>query len=154
MEFLALLIALRQDGPYARGMSPHQRISKVLQDHGIQPSAQRVAIAQYVLHTDRHPNADEVLAEVRRAFPMVSRATVYNTLRLFVEKGLLRACQFEGGVAVYDANVTRHHHFIDEATGEIVDVPWEALDVGRVGELEGFEVESWMVVLRGRRRGE
>lgn len=148
------MIAHCQLRPYARGMSSHQRISTVLQDHGIQPSAQRVAIAQYVLHTDRHPNADEVLAEVRRAFPMVSRATVYNTLRLFVEKGLLRTCQFEGGVTVYDANVARHHHFIDEASGEIVDLPWEALDVGRVQELEGLEVDSWMVVLRGRRRGE
>lgn len=133
-------------------MTDHQDISKLLQDRGIQPSAQRVAIARFVLRTEQHPTADAVLAEVRRSFPMVSRATVYNTLRLFVAKGLLRTCQFEGGATVYDPNVQRHHHFIDETTGQIIDVPWDALDVGRVDELEGFAVDSWMVVMRGRRR--
>ncbi|MBK8164815.1 MAG: transcriptional repressor [bacterium] len=135
-------------------MTDHERLSGFLQDHGIQPSAQRVAIARFVLHTDRHPTADEVLAEVRRDFPMVSRATVYNTIRLFMEKGLLRIHQLEGGVAVCDANTARHHHFIDEDTGEIVDVPWDAVDVGRLDELAGLSVDSWMVVMRGRRRRE
>ena len=62
----------------------------MLRRNGIQPSAQRVAIAQYVLHADDHPSADEVWERVRARFPMVSRATVYNTLNLFVRKGLLR----------------------------------------------------------------
>lgn len=146
------MIALRRRGPYRRGMTDHQGISDLLQERGIQPSAQRVAIARHVLRTDGHPTADEVLAQVRRSFPMVSRATVYNTLKLFVAKGLLRTCQFEGGVTVYDANVGRHHHFIDETTGAIHDVPWEALDVRGAEELAGFRVDSWMVVMRGRRR--
>ncbi|MFN2371959.1 MAG: Fur family transcriptional regulator [Candidatus Krumholzibacteriia bacterium] len=133
-------------------MSAHERISTVLQGHGIQPSAQRVAIARFVLHTDGHPTADEVLAQVRRSFPMVSRATVYNTLKLFVAKGLLRTCQFEGGVTVYDPNTERHHHFIDQESGRIVDVPWDALEVHGTEGLDGFAVDSWMVVMRGRRR--
>lgn len=133
-------------------MNDHQKISEFLQQRGIQPSAQRVAIAQHVLHTRCHPTADEVLAEVRRSFPMVSRATVYNTLKLFVNKGLLGSQQFAAGVTVYDATVERHHHFIDEDTGEIVDIPWDAVQVQRLDELENFDVDSWMVVLRGRRR--
>lgn len=133
-------------------MTDHQGISDRLQERGIQPSAQRVAIARHVLRTDGHPTADEVLAQVRRSFPMVSRATVYNTLKLFVDKGLLRTCQFEGGATVYDPNVERHHHFIDEATGAIHDVPWDALDVRGTEGLDGFAVDSWMVVMRGRRR--
>ncbi|HZM48837.1 MAG TPA: transcriptional repressor, partial [Vicinamibacteria bacterium] len=63
---------------------------EALREHGIQPSAQRVAVADYVLHTDEHPSADQVFAKVRKTFPMLSRATVYNTLNLFVEKHLLR----------------------------------------------------------------
>ena len=72
----------------------------LLKDHGIKPSAQRVAVAQYVLHTDEHPSADEVWTRVKKHFPLVSRATIYNTLHLFVEKGLLRQSALtEGRVA-------------------------------------------------------
>ncbi len=131
-----------------------ERIRLLLQEKGIRPSAQRVAIAGFVLNTDRHPTAERVLAEVRRDFPLVSRATVYNTISLFVAKGLLRVHQLEGGGAVCDANTGLHHHFIDEDTGEIIDVPWEALDVRRVDELAGLAVDSWMVVMRGRRNHE
>ncbi len=144
-------IAAGRRTPYPRGMQAHERIHRLLQEHGIRPSAQRMAIARYVLNTDRHPTADQVLAEVRRDFPMVSRATVYNSIKLFVDKGLLRVHQLEGGGAVCDANTDLHHHFIDEDTGEIVDVPWDALDVRRVDELAGLAVDSWMVVMRGRR---
>lgn len=146
-----MIVALRRAPSYPLDMTPHERIRRLLQEQGIKPSAQRVAIARFVLNTDRHPTAEQVLAEVRRDFPMVSRATVYNSIRLFVEKGLLRIHQLEGGGAVCDANTGLHHHFIDEDTGEIVDVPWDALDVRRVDELAGLAVDSWMVVMRGRR---
>ena len=69
---------------------------KKLRTAGIQPSAQRLAVAQYVLTTDAHPSADEVLEQVHEGFPMLSRATVYNTLNLFVEKGLLRQLVLQG----------------------------------------------------------
>lgn len=123
-----------------------------LRQHGIQPSAQRVAIAQYVLHTEDHPSADEVWERVRENFPMVSRATVYNTLNLFVRKRLLREFVLVEDRVVFDPNVDRHHHFIDEATGEILDVPWEALSVSNVEALKQYKVDEYQVVLRGRHK--
>jgi Fur family transcriptional regulator, iron response regulator len=119
--------------------------------HGIQPSAQRVAVAQYVLHTDEHPSADRVWAKVKKTFPMLSRATVYNTLNLFVAKGLLQQLVLAEGRVVFDPKVDDHHHFIDDATGDIHDVPWEALEVRRIAALKGFEVRGYQVVLRGRK---
>jgi Fe2+ or Zn2+ uptake regulation protein len=126
---------------------------QLLRDHGIQPSAQRLAVADYVLHTADHPSADQVFARVSGAIPMLSRATVYNTLNLFVEKGLLRAFQLGEGRTVFDPLVDRHHHFVDEETGQIVDVPWDAVKVSRVDTLEGFDVREYQVVMRGRRAG-
>ena len=123
-----------------------------LGDHGIRPTAQRLAIAGYVLHTDSHPSADEVWEAVRASFPMVSRATVYNTLNLFVDHGLLDALVVTEGRVVFDANVERHHHFVDEATGEIIDLPWDALKVRQIERLEGFDVRDYQVVVRGMRR--
>lgn len=126
--------------------------ASLLEKHGIKPSAQRVAVAEFVLHTDAHPSADEVWSRVRERFPMVSRATVYNTLNLFVEKGLIRQLTLTGGRVVFDPNVEKHHHFIDEETGRIYDVPWEALRVSRVDDIDGFEVHAYQVVLRGKKR--
>lgn len=122
-----------------------------LEEHGIQPSAQRVAVADYVLYTTDHPSADQVWAEVKRTFPMLSRATVYNTLNLFTEKGLLRELVLAEGKVVFDPKLEPHHHFLDEETGEIVDVPWNALDVRRVHQLNGFDVHEYQVVMRGKK---
>ncbi len=122
-----------------------------LRDKGLQPSAQRLAVAQFVLATDAHPSADEVLREVQKTFPMVSRATVYNTLNSFVEKGLIRQLVLAEGRVVFDPALESHHHFIDEETGKIDDVPWDAIKVGDVDALKGYDVREYMVVMRGRK---
>jgi Fe2+ or Zn2+ uptake regulation protein len=124
-----------------------------LRQHGIQPSAQRVAVAEYVLQTDAHPSADQVWSVVRRKLPTLSRATVYNTLNLFVEKGLLRELVLSEGKVVFDPNVSPHHHFIDDDTGQILDVPWSAVRVRDVDHLDGLRVREYQVVMRGRRVG-
>ena len=126
-------------------------LPELLRAHGIQPSAQRLAVAEYVLRTQDHPSADEVLARVRGRVPMISRATVYNTLNLFVEKGLLRQFVLAEGRLVFDPHVAPHHHFVDDESGTIVDVPWDALEVKRVEKLQGLDVKEYQVVLRGRR---
>jgi Fe2+ or Zn2+ uptake regulation protein len=57
------------------------------------------------------------------------------------------------GKVVFDPKVDRHHHFVDEDTGAIHDVPWEALQVKNVDGLRGFDVRAYQVVLRGRKLG-
>jgi Fe2+ or Zn2+ uptake regulation protein len=127
-------------------------VSDALRGRGIQPSAQRVAIAGYVLATDSHPSADQVWSQVRQRLPQVSRATVYNTLNLFVRKGLLRELVLAEGRVVFDPNMDPHHHFIDGETGTIQDVPWEAVQVRGVERLRGLDVDEYQVVMRGRSR--
>lgn len=124
-------------------------IVKVLKDRGILPSAHRVAVAEHVLFTEEHPSADQVWKAVQKRFPVISRATVYNTLNTFVEKGLLRALQLAEGRVLFDPKMDAHHHFMDEATGRIHDVPWAALEVKNVEALEGFTVSDYQVLLRG-----
>lgn len=120
--------------------------------YGIQPTPQRIAVAEYVLNTVDHPTADEVWMSVRDRCPTLSRATVYNTLNLFAEKGLLRTQLLRGGVMVFDPHVAPHHHFIDEETGKVLDVPWDAVKVTGEKSLRSLEVKEYQVVLRGRRR--
>jgi Fe2+ or Zn2+ uptake regulation protein len=124
----------------------------LLRSHGVQPTPQRLAVANVVLNTTAHPTADNVWEKASRNCPTLSRATVYNTLNLLAEKGLLKAQAIREGVVVFDAHTERHHHFIDEETGAIHDVPWDAVAV-QVGEtLQEFDVKEFQVVMRGRRR--
>jgi Fe2+ or Zn2+ uptake regulation protein len=124
----------------------------LLRECGIHPTPQRIAVVQFILRTDSHPSADAVLETVRRQCSTISRATVYNTLNLLAQKGLLKTQVLREGTVVFDANVKPHHHFIDEDTGDIYDIPWVALKVTGEKSLKGFRVRDYQVVLRGRRR--
>jgi Fe2+ or Zn2+ uptake regulation protein len=124
---------------------------QVLRRHRIQPTPQRIAVAEYVLATKTHPSAEEVWEQVRRRCPTLSRATVYNTLNLLVDKGLIGTQVLKEGTVVFDAWTDAHHHFIDEKTGRIYDVPWDAIRVSGEKGLRGFEVRAYQVIMRGRR---
>jgi len=126
-------------------------VVELLRERGIQPSAQRVAVAQYILFTDEHPSADTVWARVRSRFPMISRATVYNTLSLFAENGLVRELHLSRDSVVFDANTDAHHHFIDRETGRIYDIPWEKVAMRKLPKVDGFEIYDYQVVMRGRK---
>jgi Fur family iron response transcriptional regulator len=127
-------------------------VIETLRENGIQPSAQRVAVAEYVLNTTEHPSADLVWKRVRDRVPYISRATVYNSLNLFVEKGILRALNIAEESVVFDPMLETHHHFIDEETGMIHDVPWEAVQVCKMETLRGYEIHDYQVVMRGVRK--
>jgi Fe2+ or Zn2+ uptake regulation protein len=127
---------------------------QILSESGVRPTPQRIAVIDFVLSTDAHPTAEEVLANVRAACPTISRATVYNTLNLLVSKGLLRTQLLRGGTIVFDPKVEAHHHFIDDETGRIYDVPWDAITVNVENSVSGFNVREYQVVMRGKVRGQ
>ena len=128
------------------------KVRHLLDEHGIRASAHRLAVADYVLTTHDHPSADKVWKTVAESFPAISRATVYNTLNLFVEKGILRALHLSPESIVFDANVETHHHFIDEETGAIHDVPWDKVQVCNIEGLRGYRVNDYQVVMRGTKK--
>jgi Fe2+ or Zn2+ uptake regulation protein len=95
----------------------------------IQPTPQRLAVVNAVLKNGAHPSADDLLESVKKECPTISRATVYNTLNLLAKKGLLKTQVLREGTIVFDPNVSKHHHFIDEDSGRIYDIPWDSLQV-------------------------
>ena len=124
----------------------------LLRHCGIQPTPQRIAIVEFVLKPKTHASADEVLAHVRKLCPTISRATVYNTLNLLVDKGLLKGQILREGTVVFDSNIEKHHHFIDEESGRIYDIDWNALTVSGEMTLKGFHVRDFQVILRGKKK--
>ncbi len=129
-----------------------ETIITILRKHKVQPTPQRIAVAEAVLRVKIHTSADDLWQVVKKSCPTISRATVYNTLNLFVEKGILKTQVIKEGMVVYDSCVEPHHHFIDEKTGEIHDIPWAALKVSGAGSLADFEVLDYQVVMRGHKK--
>ena len=127
-------------------------IVSILRANNIQPTPQRIATANAILNSKTHPSADELWGIVKQACPTVSRATVYNTLNLLVDKGILKTKILREGTVLFDASVEPHHHFIDDETGQIHDVPWNTLQVEGKDLLKGFEVREYQVVMRGRKK--
>ncbi len=126
--------------------------SELLRHRGVRLSAHRLAVARFVLYTQAHPSAEKVWNTVRKGFPVISRATVYNTLNLFVDKGLLKRLLVGEGRVVYDPDLSPHHHLVDEDTGLVHDIPWEALEIPCIESVEGFEVTNCQVVMHGRKK--
>jgi Fur family iron response transcriptional regulator len=120
---------------------------------GVALTLQRMAVAHVMMATPSHLTADEVLTRVRGIMPEISRATVYNTLKLFKEKGLLREIIVNTDQVVFDSTIAPHHHFYDVDTGKVTDVPAGELNVtGSPNLPPELEVESIELVVRVRRR--
>jgi Fur family iron response transcriptional regulator len=130
------------------------RARQILEQRGIRPTSQRLKLAEILLTTPRHLTAEQILATLRQSSGHVSKATVYNTLNLFVEQGLAREIHADPERCVYDSTMTPHHHFQNVDTGEMIDIRPEDLSFGRLPPLPpGTEIESVDVVIRVRRKG-
>lgn len=120
-------------------------------DHGVRITRQRLRIAAVMLAAPRHLSADQVLDEVNRSGAQVSKATVYNTLKAFVEHGLLREVNVETARSFYDSTVAPHHHFYNPETGELMDIPADRLTVtGIPTPPAGTEAADVEVIVRLR----
>ena len=128
------------------------RAREVLERHGVRPTTQRLRIAEMLLDQPRHATAEQILATLRQSPGRVSKATVYNTLKLFVDHGLLRPIHVDPERCVYDSMVAPHHHFQDLETGEMTDIPPDALSIAGMPPLPpGMELAGVEVVIRLRR---
>ena len=90
--------------------------------HGIQPTQQRLRIAEVLLANPQHLTAEQVLVALRQRGARVSKATLYNNLKLFAERGLIRELLLDGSRSWFDSNVQPHYHFQNLDTGALTDV--------------------------------
>lgn len=125
----------------------------ILERHGVRPTSQRLRVAELLLTAPRHLTAEQILAALRQSSGHVSKATVYNTLKLFVDQGLARQIHADPERCVYDSTMSPHHHFQNLETGEMIDIPPDDLAFARMPPLPpGTEIADVEVVIRLRRR--
>ena len=126
-------------------------ISALLRGRGINPTGQRVEIARVVFSQCAHLSAEEIFSQINTDRQRVSKATVYNTLGLFAEKGLVREVIADPTKIFYDPNTAPHHHFYDISTGVLTDIDANAVQVSGIPPLpDGASLEGVDVVVRLR----
>ena len=131
-----------------------KRMAALLETRGIHPTAQRIRIAELLFAREQHLTAEQVIRLLGKDGTRVSKATVYNTLNLFADKGLLKAFSVDGERGLFDSNTLPHHHFHIEGAGELIDVPPGAIEFARLPALPpGTESVGVEVVIRVRRKG-
>ena len=128
-------------------------VEKKLLDHGVNPTPQRIEIGMLLLARPRHMSADQILVCLREAGSRISKATVYNTLNLFSEKGIVREVAVDPKRLVYDSTVSVHHHFFNVDTGELTDIDSDSLEIRGLPDLpDGTVAESVELIVRVRGR--
>jgi len=126
-------------------------ITALLREKGISPTSQRVAIGALLFERCEHLSAEDVFKQVNIDHPQVSKATVYNTLKLFAEHGLIREVIADPARVFYDPNISPHHHFFDVSTGKLMDIPAEDVKILDLPALpEGMQMEGVDVIVRMR----
>ncbi|MEJ2629871.1 MAG: Fur family transcriptional regulator [Acidihalobacter sp.] len=134
--------------------APLDEVVARLREHGITPTQPRIEIGRILFCGPQHVSADQVLAKLSTSRRGVSKATVYNTLGLFAEKGLLREVVVDPSKLFYDTNVSPHHHVFHTDSGRLEDVPVDQVHVTALPDLpEGLRMEGVDVVIRVSRTG-
>ena len=129
-------------------------LAEKLRTHGINPTHQRIEIAFALFSRHEHLSADQIMAIVNTRHSETSKATVYNTLNLFLEKKLIREVIVDPNKVFYDPNTEPHYHMYDLESGRLTDI--DATDV-RVTGLptlpSGMVTEGMDIVIRVRPSG-
>ena len=126
-------------------------VGQFLGRHGVTPTSQRLDVGEVIFSKPQHLSAEQVITSTRVAGSRVSKATVYNTLNLFCEKGLVRTVNVDPERQFYDPTILSHHHFFNVDTGELTDIPMEGLSLDVKRELPpGTEQVGIEVVIQVR----
>lgn len=137
-----------------RDISGVRGLAAQLAAHGVTPTPQRLEIAEVLLCRPQHLSAEQILLAVKCRGSRVSKATVYNTLKLFCEKGLAREVIVNPTRVFYDSMTDAHHHFYNTDTGELTDIAPQEVSFAHLPEPPPGMREDGIEVIVRVRRGE
>jgi len=125
-----------------------ENLAKVLVEKDIRPSYHRIRIYRYLVENRIHPTVEKIYSDLQKELPTLSKATIYNTLKLFSDKGLAKTLTIEEKEARYDVLEDNHGHFKCIKCGEIYDFKIDMDELG-TGDLRGFKICQKDVYFKG-----
>lgn len=129
-------------------------LAAIMRKRKISPTVQRLAVAEVLLSRQTHMSAEELYSKVNSqrdaaGKPRVSKATIYNTLGLFSQQGLIKEVLVDSTKVFYDSNTEDHYHLFNLDSGEIEDIPATGVHVDGLPELpDGISLEGIDIIVR------
>lgn len=121
----------------------------ILHQFGIRPSHQRLTVLTYLMEHRDHSSAEEIFENLHKEMPMISRTTVYNTLRLFSDAGVVQTLSIGAHPLVFETNLTPHAHFFCRCCKSITDIPVQEADWQRMKDYGGPSQAEMQVTFNG-----
>ena len=129
-------------------MNLEQQISNKLTRYEIRPSLARTQIYKYLIEKRNHPSVETIYLALQNQLSTISKTTVYNTLKLFVDKRIVNTLGIEDNELRFDADVSSHGHFKCVKCNGIFDFELE-LDSIQTSGLKGFELQDYHLYIKG-----
>jgi Fe2+ or Zn2+ uptake regulation protein len=123
-------------------------VSEYLKNHDIKPSYQRIKIFEYLYHSYQHPKVDTIFKALSGEIPTLSKTTVYNTLNLFIDKGIVNIVTIEENETRYDANISIHGHFKCEKCDDVIDFDADVINMN-TNLNENYKINQRDIFFRG-----
>lgn len=121
-------------------------IDEYLKSNDIKPSYQRIKILEYLIQNKNHPTVDMIYQELVNRIPTLSKTTVYNTLKLFVDKKIVALINIEDNETRYDVDTTFHGHFKCKKCNEVYDIKTE---MPILKDMDDFQIDEYHLYLKG-----
>ncbi len=128
-------------------------VKRYLDERGINPSYQRLKIYEWLLNNRTHPTVESIYKALLKEIPTLSKTTIYNTLNLFQQHGLVNALTIEENEVRYDINTEPHSHFKCKVCGKVIDLPIpRKLDVKELipEEVKSNKIEEIHIYYKGK----
>jgi len=125
-----------------------QDTAEFLKKRGIMPSQQRIQIYNYINGRKDHPSVEMIFSALSPIIPTLSKTTVYNTLKNFVEAGIATPIIIDENEIRYDADTHKHGHFKCESCGNIFDFTSDFTKLD-VPEIKNFIIKEYHIYLKG-----
>ena len=123
------------------------QLKTILKNKDIRISHQRLLVLDYLIKNPIHPSAEIIFKDLKDIDPLISQATVYNTLNLFVEKNLVKELDFNMTSKRYEFIKESHGHFVCTSCGQIIDLCLEDLNYSI--DLLDYSIDSVDITYRG-----
>ncbi len=125
-----------------------EKIKKILKEKGIKPSIQRIKIFECLMCDGDHPTAKNIYEKISKEIPTLSKTTIYNTVKLLADKGILKQVRIKEGEVRYDIKADIHPHFKCNKCGKLYDLD-KRLSVKDKEEIDGHLIEEKCVYYSG-----
>ncbi|MFP4548043.1 MAG: Fur family transcriptional regulator [Fidelibacterota bacterium] len=127
-----------------------QNIKKLIDAKGVKPTLHRIKILEYLMTHENHPTVDRIYEDIVSSIPTISKTTVYNTLKIFVNKDIITELTITGSETHYDIKGDDHHHFYCTQCKKIFDIHSNCnYDCNLKKDIDGNRINTYQCYYKG-----